>query len=131
MQKKLKILLIIMFSCYVFLSIGRFTSANEYPITRDLKDDVLIATLSPAIYSSITGHYGKTRLFDSEKILSIEQDDPGSNVYTVQVQVTSFEGAHNPPYGLETVTLRVSFPGITVVDFKHKVVDINPIPHKG
>jgi hypothetical protein len=40
----------------------------------------------------------------------------------VTVQVQTFEGAHNPPYGEETITFQINGSQIKVVDYKHRDV---------
>ncbi|TCS93937.1 DUF3888 domain-containing protein [Hazenella coriacea] len=116
-------------SFLIFFFTTGYSFANQTPVPENLRDRALIEAMGPYIYSAITGYYGKTKLYDSEKILSVEQDPSGRNDYTVKIQVISFEGPHNPPYGLETVTLRISSYGVTVIDFKHK--DYTPKPQRG
>lgn len=116
-------------SCLLMFFTTGYAISAQTTNPDDLRDRALIGALSPAIYNAITGYYGKTKLFDSEKILSVETEDPsGGNVYIVKVQVRTFEGSHNPPYGLENLSLRISFPGITVIHFDHQ--DYTPKPQQ-
>lgn len=49
----------------------------------------------------------------------IERDETNFNLNgTVQVQ--TFEGAHNPPYGEETITFQIQDNQIKVADYKHR-----------
>ncbi len=54
-----------------------------------------------------------------EKILKIDNDEK-NNVFVVTVQVQTYEGAHNPPYGEETITFRIKGSDIELVDYKHR-----------
>lgn len=56
---------------------------------------------------------------DDEKILKIKKDE-SNNVYYVTVQVQTFEGPHNPPYGEETITFQIKGSEIKVTDYKHR-----------
>ena len=40
--------------------------------------------------------------------------------YWLKIRLETFTGAHNPPYGLDTVTLVKDLKGIRVADFKHE-----------
>lgn len=103
-----------------------FSHPSQIPTQEYLRKRALIQALSPSIYNAIAGYYGNTKLFDSEKIISVKQTPEGSNVYIVKIQVTTFEGPHNPPYGIETVTLQVDASGISVINFQHKDDTPNP-----
>jgi len=47
--------------------------------------------------------------------------------YDVTVQITTFEVAHNPPYGFDTITLRIQ--SFEVINYEHKdVSNIGKIP---
>ncbi|MDQ0418871.1 hypothetical protein J2Z48_003076 [Croceifilum oryzae] len=116
---KHKFILYILCCLMLFTTTG-FSHPSQIPNQEYLHERALIGTLSPSIYNAIAGYYGSTKLFDSEKMISVEQSPAGSNIYIVKVQVTTFEGPQNPPYGIETVTLRVGFQGITVINFQHR-----------
>ena len=51
------------------------------------------------------------------KILHIENLD---GKFRIKISVTTFVGAHNPPYGIETITLTEDSAGIKVEDFNHE-----------
>lgn len=85
-------------------------------------EDILMTTLSPSITNAVNGYYGSPReygLYDA-KIIKTERITEGSYGFKVTVQVKTFVGPHNPPFGLETITFYVS-PGKTLVEnFVHK-----------
>lgn len=89
-----------------------------------LENDLLLRFSSPYIDSAIENYYGEPRQFDlwDAKIISIKRFEPESFNFETTISVTTFKGPHNPPYGLEVVTIRIDGNGIHVVNFKHKAV---------
>lgn len=71
----------------------------------------------PYINKAIEKYYGQYRQYHRLKILRIQSSDFG---YTVTIQVRTFMGPHNPPYGTETIKLLVDYGKIEVIDFQHK-----------
>jgi len=71
--------------------------------------------------------YGKPKLFYHDGgIIDITQNIR-DDYYDVTVQITTFEGAHNPPYGFDTITLRIQ--SFEVINYEHKdVSNIGKIP---
>ncbi|MGG4392178.1 DUF3888 domain-containing protein [Priestia megaterium] len=53
----------------------------------------------------------------TERILDIKRDIE-NNTIQLTIQVESFEGAHNPPYGLETITFNI--PTTKVINYVHE-----------
>ncbi|WP_326497385.1 DUF3888 domain-containing protein [Bacillus thermotolerans] len=71
-------------------------------------------------------YYGESRLFDSERVIDIVRDE-FDDKYDITVQIVTFEGPRMPPYGFDTITLRV--PGFEVIKYEHKdVSDITKLP---
>jgi hypothetical protein len=68
--------------------------------------------------SEVDKYYGYPKQFDFEKILSIKKHSY-LNEYEIIIEVETFTGAHNPPYGKETITIVTSAMGTKVVNFKH------------
>lgn len=95
---------------------------NENESQQKLENDLLLSIFSPYIAKAIENYYGEPRQFDlwDAKIISIKRLEPGSFYFEITISVTTFKGPHNPPYGLETTTIRLDATGIHVVDFKHK-----------
>ncbi|AUS08040.1 hypothetical protein C1X05_03840 [Laceyella sacchari] len=108
--------------CLCFLSLGTPSFASPRNPSIEALKETLLVTFYPSISNAIAGYYGD--LFhqfrtDDAKILSIRETNQGR---IVVVQVRTFVGSHNPPYGLETITLRVNSFGIYVEKFQHKNV---------
>ena len=84
--------------------------------------DTLLTTLEPSIQKEIINYYGYPKqygLYDA-KILSIIREPEGQFSFTVKVQVTTFEHAHDPPYGKETMTFKIDPFGVKTISFKHE-----------
>ncbi|MFJ5624844.1 DUF3888 domain-containing protein [Peribacillus loiseleuriae] len=93
---------------------------DRIPVPKTLLKEVLIERLIEPIGKAIEEHYEpKLWYLGFEKIVKIKKDET-DNVYYVTVQVQTFEGAHNPPYGEETITFRIKGNEINVSDYKHR-----------
>ncbi|MCW6089668.1 DUF3888 domain-containing protein [Clostridium sporogenes] len=77
---------------------------------------------SPYIAKSIENYYGEPRQFDlwDAKIINIKQLGSESFNFEIIISVTTFKGAHNPPYGLETVTIKLDDSGTHIINFNHQ-----------
>lgn len=83
--------------------------------------DTLLTTLNPTISKEVQKFYKTNKqygLYDA-KIVHIQRVQEGGFSFLVKVQVTTFEHAHNPPYGTDTITLEVDPATVKVVDFVH------------
>ncbi|SES44932.1 Protein of unknown function [Psychrobacillus sp. OK032] len=95
---------------------------NETEIDYKLIYDALLTTLDPYITEEIINYYGYPKqygLYDA-KIISVIRETEGGFSFKVKVQVTTFEHAHNPPHGKETITFDISPFGVKVFEFKHE-----------
>jgi len=84
--------------------------------------DTLITTLYPSIEQEIINYYGYPKqygLYDA-KILSIIREPEGQFSFIAKIQITTFEHAHDPPYGKEIMTFKISPFGVKTISFKHK-----------
>lgn len=91
-------------------------------IDEKLLSDTLLTAIDPAISLAVADYYGYSKqygLYDStiKKIKRIEQ---GGYHFIVTIEVQTFEAAHNPPYGKETIKLDVNPLQIKSLSFKHK-----------
>lgn len=94
---------------------------NRIPVPKKLLKEALIERLVDPISKAIDTYYVKPKLWfrSDEKVLKIEKDKHNYILY-VTVQVQTFEGAHNPPYGEDTITFKIKGDKIVVSDFKHR-----------
>jgi AAA+ ATPase superfamily predicted ATPase len=95
---------------------------NETEIDYKLIYDALLTTLDLYITEEIINYYGYPKQYglSDAKILSVIREIEGGFSFKVKVQVTTFEHAHNPPYGIETITFDISPFGVKVIEFKHE-----------
>lgn len=96
---------------------GNPISQSEQPDYK-LIYDTLITTLFPSIIKEVINYYGYPKQFEDEKILSITREHEGG--FNVEVQVTTFEHAHDPPYGKETMTFNISPLEVKTISFQHE-----------
>ncbi|MDQ0175388.1 DUF3888 domain-containing protein [Bacillus chungangensis] len=128
---KLKILVIFMGVSFMFLPLK--TEANKDEVNEKDFYDSYITLLNPYVYKIISEKVGPDRSYDlfNVKILDIKRNIPGRTEkekeinkgvfdFTVKVQYKTFYGPHNPPYGLETLTLRITPSGVKLINFKHQ-----------
>ncbi|HLR70187.1 MAG TPA: DUF3888 domain-containing protein [Pseudogracilibacillus sp.] len=90
---------------------------NEPP---SIMEKALLRSLDDIILETMTNH-GNQQLFEFGRIEKIS----GDNQYDITLRVIGFEGAHNPPYTLIRMTIRI--PGddsanYTVVDYSHRKI---------
>ena len=65
-------------------------------------------------------YYGERRQYWRQEVIAV-QKIPKSPYYKVIIQVETFHGAHNPPYGLETMTFHIGpFGNVQLVNFDHQ-----------
>lgn len=93
---------------------------DRIPVPKTLLKDLLIERLVDPISKAVKENF-KPRLWyrGEEKVLEIKKDET-NNVYYVTVQVVTFEGAHNPPYGEETITFQIKGIEIEAINYKHR-----------
>lgn len=86
-------------------------------------NDLLLALLNPTIQRAVDKYYGgisrQYGLYDA-KLVDIVTASPGQFHFLVTVQVTTFTGAHNPPYGIETIIIEVDPDSVKVIDYRHE-----------
>ncbi|MED4038118.1 DUF3888 domain-containing protein [Niallia taxi] len=104
MTYKRKLLLLI-----TFLTLFSYSSVRAETLTKNdvqLRDDVILDLLFPAISNTLDKHFGKPKQFYCDKILQIKKKEEQKNYtyYNVTVQMKTFEGAHDYPYDLVTIT---------------------------
>lgn len=101
--------------------------ATSYAITDESQEKLLIdalkTTLARSIDDAIVGYYGKREksfgIYDMQ-IKEIKRMMQDGYSFLVKVQVETFEGPHNPPYGREIITLEIGPGGVNVLQFEHK-----------
>lgn len=117
MKKGISILL----SCFTLFSYSPVQAETVTKNDVQLRDDLIYILLVPLIYKVIEKQYGKPKQFYCGNLIQIKKLEQGSYYFDVTVQVTTFEGAHNPPNDLVTITFsNYRSPDWRTIDFKNK-----------
>ncbi|WP_419960243.1 hypothetical protein [Psychrobacillus sp. BM2] len=90
---------------------------NQFP---SLMERAFMRSLDETILDIMSNH-GDNQLFEYGRIEKISGNDP----YDVSLRVIGFEGAHNPPYKLIRMTIRI--PGdkganYSVLSYSHRLI---------
>lgn len=125
-MKKILILISLLTVLFVSFIYWNEFELNQPPISNvhqnsqgDVINDALLSLLFPYIGDAIKNYYGNDKLFMNAKILEVTRLQSAQYYFKVKLQVTTFEGAHNPPYGIETITI-VLDDKTRVTQFEHK-----------
>lgn len=103
----------------VLLSTGAAAqSKSELP--QDAMEQVILRLLHQPVKEAVNDYYNEPRQYWEQEVLSV-QKVPQSPYYEVVIRVETFYGAHNPPYGLETMTFYVGpLDAVRLVNFDHQ-----------
>ncbi len=114
-----RILLIIIIPFIFFIYPVKTVTAQDKEPECHLMHDTLVYTLAPYIKEEIVRYYGYRKQFAlyNAKIINIKKEYTG---YKVTIMVNTFEHAHNPPYGKETITFLISSSKVEVIDYQHE-----------
>ncbi|WP_166703276.1 DUF3888 domain-containing protein [Bacillus albus] len=96
---------------------------NRIPVPKNLLKEVVMNLLLEPISKEVEKYYKEPKLWDrgSEKIVEITKDET-NYIFYVTVQIQTFEGAHNPPYGEDTITFRMKGNEIKSIHYKHRII---------
>ena len=87
----------------------------------DAAEQVILRLLYHSTAPAVEEYYGERRQYWRQKVIDV-QKIPESPPYKVIIQVETFHGAHNPPYGLETMTFYIGpLDTVQLVNFDHQV----------
>ena len=111
----------IMTAATMMLSTG--TAAEESPQKQsDAAEQVILRLLYHPTAAAIEEYYGERRQYWRQEVIDV-QKIPESSYYKVIIQVETFYGAHNPPYGIETMTFYIGpLDNVQLVNFDHQTV---------
>lgn len=121
----------------IFILITFLTLFSNFPVQAktiaknddiQLRDDLILIMLYPSIQQELKKQYGEGKQTMCDKIIQIKKLPTGSYLFNVTVQVTTFEGAHNPPNDLVTITFsNEKSIEWQAIDFKRKRLKTNEI----
>ncbi|XMB67817.1 DUF3888 domain-containing protein [Mycoplasmatota bacterium zrk1] len=114
-MKKIIVILILILS--IIATQITTNATNQEPKYKDVYD-TLITTLYPYIREEISNYYGYNKQL---MLYSVDLDIKRVSGYSfeVEVKVRTFEHAHNPPHGIETITFSVSPSGVELLEYDH------------
>ncbi len=84
-----------------------------------IEEQTILRLLADPVQNAIKNYYGEPRQYWRDEIHSIRKV-PDTPYYEVVVQVETFYGPHNPPYGIETMTFYVSYGKVELKQYEHK-----------
>ncbi|MBS4189814.1 DUF3888 domain-containing protein [Bacillus sp. FJAT-49705] len=92
-----------------FLTLFSYSHVQAETVTKNdvqLRDDVILDLLFPSIDKALEKHFGKPKQYYCEQIHQINKmvENKTYSYFNVTLQVTTFEGAHDFPYDLVTIT---------------------------
>lgn len=94
--------LLILITFLAFFSPVQAEAVTENDV--QLRDDVISTLLYPSIQKELEKQYGKAPQTECDKITQIKRLPVGTYIFNVTVQMITFEGAHDPPNDLVTIT---------------------------
>ena len=122
--------LVILIVSIAFLTPFSYTHVQAKTVTKNeikLRDDVILDLLFPSTYKALEEHFGKPKQYYCEQILQIEKKvEPA--YFHVTVQLITFEGAHDFPFDIVTLTFS-NINGIEwqAIDIKSRTLKPNEI----
>lgn len=84
------------------------------------EEQVILRLLRQPVKAAVEDFYNEHRQYWRQDVLGVRKI-PDSPYYEVVIQVETFHGAHNPPYGLETMTFYVGpLDEVQLISFDHQ-----------
>ena len=109
----------IMTAAVVLLSTGA-AKAEPQQTQSNAAEQVILRLLYQPTAMAVEEYYGERKQYWQQEVLNV-QKVPESPYYEVVIRVETFHGAHNPPYGLETMTFYIGpFDNVQLVNFDHQ-----------
>ena len=109
----------IMTAATVVLPTGA-TAEESLQKQSDVAEQVILRLLYHPTAAAVEEYYGERRQYWRQEVIDV-QKIPESPYYKVIIQVETFHGAHNPPYGLETMTFYIGpLDNVQLVNFDHQ-----------
>lgn len=103
----------------VLLSAGA-SAESQKEISMHASEQVILRLLYQPTTTAVNDYYGEHRQYWRQEVLSV-QKVPESPYYEVVIRVEAFHDAHNPPYGLETMTFYIGpLDKVQLISFDHQ-----------
>lgn len=95
------LILILLVSFSLFIPHKDVAKATNNPSKEIFLEETLLLHYSPYFFELTNGN-----AYYCEKITNINRINESNRQHKIQVQFITYQGAHNPPYDLYTVTLK-------------------------
>lgn len=119
-MRKIAAIAIAIFAVMSILLSANAAADSSKEISEDISEKLILRLLHQPTVSAVDTYYGEHRQYWQQELLSV-QKIPQSPYYEVIIQVETFCGAHNPPYGIEAMTFHVGISGeAQLVSFDHQ-----------
>lgn len=123
-MKILKKFLFLVFLSIYFLSISSSDAYSETTTQQknnSIKDDAIISLLLDDINKAVQSYYNDpNKSFWKAKIIDLKRIGEGIYEFEVTIEIETFEGAHNPPYGKDILVFSREIEGIKLIKYQHK-----------
>lgn len=120
MRKRTIFFLSILMSTVILLSTDTSTVVAQSVDSTEAAEKVILRLLGDSVTAAVDEYYGGHRQYWRQEVLDVQKVSE-SSYYEVVIQVETFCGAHNPPYGLETMTFQVGLAGeVQLASFDHQ-----------
>lgn len=115
------ILLVTVTFSLIALTLNKYSVTTNFQIKQpsNLYEEFILTSLSSNILEAIKKHHGDYKQYWQDKIICLKRQGD-TRLFDITVEIETFEGAHNPPYGLETITFRQDIDGLHIFDYQHK-----------
>ncbi|MBB4825210.1 hypothetical protein HNO89_002439 [Sporosarcina luteola] len=116
-----KTYMILLLAGMLLLAVPQTLKANPQIESQTIQD-AFLTVLAPSISEGIIQQYGYLKsygLYDAS-IVSMKRNQKDGFDFTVEVEIKTFEEAHNPPYGKETMKFHVQTDGVALVSVEHE-----------
>ncbi|TFB21340.1 DUF3888 domain-containing protein [Filobacillus milosensis] len=90
--------------------------------TNKVHEAIVIELLTPTIEEAIEKFYGMTRQYDQEELVEIKSPKECDSCYEAVIDIRTYIGAQEPPYGMDRLVLDIRGGDVTVIDYQHEEV---------
>lgn len=109
----------IIITATVLLSTGAMAAESQNELS-NATEQVILRLLYQPTTKAIEDYYGEHKQYWQQEVLNV-QKIPESPYWEVVIQVETFHGAHNPPYGLDIMTFYIGpFNEVQLINFDHQ-----------
>lgn len=140
MKNKLKVIFILTLFFIFFINISCFANLfieyeeNQKVYNRltfdqkyNISEDFIFNILTKDIFEATEKIYGKTKMYDKQKILYIKTYSTSWNNagYEIEIEIETFTDAHNPPYFKDNLLFRINGANdskIELISYAHKKI---------